>query len=562
MFQNPAPRLVPLIEEGNHKDANKFLAEYLEPLLNNKIDALILGCTHYPILKKEIGEIVGNKIKIISQDEIIPKKFKEYLEKHSEIREKLARNRSMKILVTKKTPNMSRIVKKWLNELSQKTEKNKDSKFNVILDLVDDLSVNEYEKIDDKNLKKEMHEIVEVLKNQGKKRLAECIDKNWNKTAKTYSEELNSWTPSRPMEKELIFGFEKELERLGIHDTKKNKILNSLQGRRIVQTAPHLVATQGVRMLCINWLASLGVKEDDYYIIAMFSGVPFSNGFRPGRINGKNSSVNLFPSSLQDDLVYRSTIQSKLIEATKDLPTQITKFLPEAQIGESYTKWALLTCGNIESKILGKDNMVFLDINEVVSNYLVKVLKNKEHVLYKILFESPTREKFMETFPNELMFYCAVSDGKYSNMENMVFSKNSLKSKNKEISLLDPKILIAELEEGRLCPGLVISFLALAFLNEFKCFGSFAQVEYLPVYQEKFSKLDFMNKFNVENVPTSNLTTGVFPDDTEIFPADLVIHDKALKQDENLLFGELLVKMKDKLIGSHFTGDQRNNDKK
>ena len=71
-----------------------------------------------------------------------------------------------------------------------------------------------------------------------------------------------------------------------------------------------------------------------------------------------------------------------------------------------------------------------------------------------------------------------------------------------------------------------------------------------------------MKKFKVEDVPTSNLTTGIFPNDTEIYPADLIVHEKELKQKEDMLFGELLIKMKEKLIGSYFTGDQRNNDKK
>jgi hypothetical protein len=266
---------------------------------------------------------------------------------------------------------------------------------------------------------------------------------------------------------------------------------------------------------------------------------------------------------MQDDLVYQSKIQDKLVVSIKSLPAQMNKLLPKAIAGESYTKWALLTCQNIERKILGKENLVFLDINGVVSDYLAQVLKNKDHVFYKIFFDPKTREKFMETFPNELMFYCSVTDGKYKKMENMVLSpNNSLKSKSKEISLSDPKILIDELEHGRVCPALVVSFLALAFLNQFKCFGSFAQVEYLPVYQEKFAKLDFMKMFKVETVATSNLTTGIFPNETDIFPADLIIHEKKLKQKENLLFGELLLKMKDKLISSYFTGDQRNNDKK
>ena len=562
VFQVPAPMLVPIIEEGDNTLAMPFIVKYLKPLMDKNIDSLVLGCTHYPILKKEIKKIVGENVKIISQDEIIPKKLEEYLEEHKEISDKLSRNRSMKILVTDKTQNMDRLVKRWLNELDQKTNKNNSTKFNVILDLVNDLSPKSYETADATNLKTEMLEIVKNLKKQGKERLAECVENNWNKTAIAYSKELNSWKPERLMEKELIWAFEKELTRLETPDSQKIKILDSIQKQRVIQTAPHLVATQGPRMFCIDWLTSLGIKKEDFYVVAMFSGIPFSNGFRPGRINRKNSSVNLFGSNMQDDLVYQSIIQEKLIESLKDLPAQIKKFFPAATVGKSYTKWALLTCQNIERKILGKDNLIFLDINEVVSNYLIQALKNKEHVFYKILFDSKTREKFMEIFPNELIFYCSIADGKYKKMENMIFSENSLKSKNKEISLIDPRILIKELEENRLCPALIISFLALAFLNEFKCFGSFAQVEYLPVYQEKFSKLSFMKKFKIENVPTSNLTTGVFPSDTEIFAVDLIIHEKELKQKENLLFGELLLKMKDTLIGSYFTGDQRKNGNK
>ena len=50
IFQNPAPMLVPLIEEGKSiKIIKPFLLEYLKPLINKNIDALILGCTHYPI---------------------------------------------------------------------------------------------------------------------------------------------------------------------------------------------------------------------------------------------------------------------------------------------------------------------------------------------------------------------------------------------------------------------------------------------------------------------------------------------------------------------------------
>ncbi len=408
-------------------------------------------------------------------------------------------------------------------------------------------------------LKKEISDIVKILKKEKKERLAECIEKNWGKTAMVYSKELNSWEPSGPMEKELFFAFKKELERLGTAKNQKEKILASLQKRRILQTAPHLVATEGPRMFCINWLASLGVKKGDFYIVAMFSGIPFSNSFRPGRINRKENPMNLFPSNMQNDLVYRSVVQSKLIESIKIMPVQISKFFPEAKEKESYTKWALLLCQGIERKILEKENIVFLDINEVISNYLVQVLKNKEHVFYKIFFETKTREKFMKIFPEELIFYCSVIEGKYEKMENMVFFGNSLKSKNKEIPLTHPETLIREIKEGRVCPSLIITFMALAFLNQFKCFGSFAQVEYLPVYQKKLAQLSLIKTFKMESVPASNLTTGVFPDDTEIFPVDLIIQDKKLKQKENWLFGELLLPIKDSLLNSYFTGDTKQN---
>lgn len=114
VYQNASPMLVPLIEEGETTLVKPFLEKYLKPLLSKKIDALVLGCTHYPILKKEIREIVGSKIKIISQDEIIPKKLKDYLARHKEI--KLSKKGSMKILFTDITPTVEELSRKWFGK--------------------------------------------------------------------------------------------------------------------------------------------------------------------------------------------------------------------------------------------------------------------------------------------------------------------------------------------------------------------------------------------------------------------------------------------------------------
>lgn len=121
VYQNASPLLVPLIEEGENSLAKPFLEKYLKPLFSKKIDALVLGCTHYPILKKEVKKIVGPKIKVISQDEIIPKKLKDYLARHKEI--KLSKKGNMKILFTDITPTVEELSRKWFG---------KDTKINLV----------------------------------------------------------------------------------------------------------------------------------------------------------------------------------------------------------------------------------------------------------------------------------------------------------------------------------------------------------------------------------------------------------------------------------------------
>jgi len=116
VFQNSAPMLVPLIEEGEKVLAIQFLKKYLKPFLNKKLDALILGCTHYPFYKKEIKKILGKKVRVISQDEIIPKKLKDYFANHSEIEKKLSKNKKAKILVTDITPNIKKLSQKWFGK--------------------------------------------------------------------------------------------------------------------------------------------------------------------------------------------------------------------------------------------------------------------------------------------------------------------------------------------------------------------------------------------------------------------------------------------------------------
>lgn len=102
VFQEACPLLVPIIEEGKQdsKITEPILMGYLRPLINKKIDTLILGCTHYDILENKIRKIVGPRIKIISEARIVPKKLRNYLQKHQEIEEKIDKSKIIRFYST------------------------------------------------------------------------------------------------------------------------------------------------------------------------------------------------------------------------------------------------------------------------------------------------------------------------------------------------------------------------------------------------------------------------------------------------------------------------------
>ena len=93
VFQKACPLLVPLIESGEHKTkhAKMIVENYLTSLKKNKVDTIILGCTHYGIIESDIRKISGSEIKILSGSKIIPKKLKNYLERHKEIEKVLTK---------------------------------------------------------------------------------------------------------------------------------------------------------------------------------------------------------------------------------------------------------------------------------------------------------------------------------------------------------------------------------------------------------------------------------------------------------------------------------------
>jgi len=65
------PLFVPLVEEGwtEHEATRVVAREYLEPMARANVDALVLGCTHYPLLKPLIAEVLGSRVRLIDSAE-------------------------------------------------------------------------------------------------------------------------------------------------------------------------------------------------------------------------------------------------------------------------------------------------------------------------------------------------------------------------------------------------------------------------------------------------------------------------------------------------------------
>lgn len=96
-----APLLVPMVESGKYitKESEQIIKFYVEEVLKTDSDTLILGCTHYGILKETIEKYSKN-ICVIDEAPIVAKKFEDYLKRHIEIEKNLAKEGGLKFFTT------------------------------------------------------------------------------------------------------------------------------------------------------------------------------------------------------------------------------------------------------------------------------------------------------------------------------------------------------------------------------------------------------------------------------------------------------------------------------
>jgi len=105
-------KLVPIVENGenNSLKINKILKQELKPFLDFKIDVLVLGCSHFPFLKRKMQKVIGNKIKILDSGGAIARQVKRILLMENLLSE--YNNFSRMLLTTGEVSNFKKVLRK------------------------------------------------------------------------------------------------------------------------------------------------------------------------------------------------------------------------------------------------------------------------------------------------------------------------------------------------------------------------------------------------------------------------------------------------------------------
>jgi glutamate racemase len=110
--QEACPIWVPLIEnnEQESEGAAFFIKRHVSNLLakDRDIDAILLACTHYPLIQQQIRDLLPPSVSVLGQGEIVAGKLADYLARHPEIEEKISREERREFYTTDSTEDFDR----------------------------------------------------------------------------------------------------------------------------------------------------------------------------------------------------------------------------------------------------------------------------------------------------------------------------------------------------------------------------------------------------------------------------------------------------------------------
>ncbi len=108
---------VPLVEEGflTRPETRKIVRYYLRELKHAHIDTLILGCTHYPLLRKVIKNIMGPKINLIDSAKVV-EIIKDVIKKNGKLKSSLKKDKKHQFYFSDMPNNLKEVAPKFLGK--------------------------------------------------------------------------------------------------------------------------------------------------------------------------------------------------------------------------------------------------------------------------------------------------------------------------------------------------------------------------------------------------------------------------------------------------------------
>lgn len=111
VFEQACPLLVPLVEEGWVQDpVTQLVAErYLQEVKKQKIQTVILGCTHYPVLKPDLRKVLGDKVHLVESGEVLAQQLENLYQQN--LLERAEGTRQIRICITDLTDHFERLAR-------------------------------------------------------------------------------------------------------------------------------------------------------------------------------------------------------------------------------------------------------------------------------------------------------------------------------------------------------------------------------------------------------------------------------------------------------------------
>ncbi len=111
VIEKACPLFVPLAEEGilNDPITELVVQRYVQELKDKKVKTVILGCTHYPILKDDLTKVFGSEVRLIESGEVLSEKLKDLFDKN--LIEKNQGERFVKISITDITDHFEKLAR-------------------------------------------------------------------------------------------------------------------------------------------------------------------------------------------------------------------------------------------------------------------------------------------------------------------------------------------------------------------------------------------------------------------------------------------------------------------